>query len=118
MKKSCFASGSVQSRQNSNSDFESSIKSQQPCHACVRDSDVTDCMHNMRSCLVWGGLSYQDRVSLVKCVRHPFSKDDHTTAECKRTVGSCMFCKKDNDHNSMLCPNFSASKKSSDRFTK
>ena len=111
-RKCCFVTGTVQKQQNSSRvDNEALIKHKVatlPCLACSRSvgKDSSSSKHNMRSCLTWGGLSHKERLSLVKCVKHPFAKDDHTIEECQRSIGSCMYCKRQDDHNSMLCPNF------------
>ena len=87
-----------------------------PCLACSVDgaTDLTSCMHNMGSCLVWASLSLQQRQSLVKCIKHPFSQDGHTTAECTREITRpCIHCKKINEHSPLLCPTFQVRKKSS-----
>ena len=121
-KKYCFSTGTVLKPQTlSRVDNESSSNPEPtlPCLACKRNNvaDSYSFTHNMRSCLVWEGLSHQERVSLVKCVKHPFAKDNHTTSECRRSIGSCIYCLKQNDHNSMLCPNFRVKKKTTHCFS-
>ena len=87
-----------------------------PCLACNIDgaTNMDSCMHNMASCLVWGSMPYQQRAAMVKCLKHPFSQDDHTTDECRRDSGKpCIHCKKENVHHSLLCPEFQVRRKSS-----
>ena len=87
-----------------------------PCLACNADgaTDLTTCMHNMSTCLVWGSLSYHQRVGKVNCIKHPFSKDGHTSEECTRDINRpCLHCKGVNIHHSLLCPSFQVRKKSS-----
>ena len=84
-----------------------------PCLACngeeATENDV--CIHNTGSCRIWGRLSYDQRVALVKCIRHPFSRDNHTTQECTRRITRpCVHCKKTNKHNFLLCPEFKIQK--------
>ena len=90
-----------------------------PCLACNIDgaTNLDACLHNMSSCLVWGNMSHKDRTALVKCLKHPFSKDDHTTQDCNRNIKDCIFCHK-NDHNSLLCPKFQVKKKASNNLAK
>ena len=91
-----------------------------PCLACSIDgaTDLTISSHHMNSCAVWGSLSHRERVSLVKCIKHPFSKDGHLTKECKRNIRTCTHCNKENEHNSLLCPKFQVVKKSSTNISR
>ena len=69
-----------------------------PCQACSVDgaTDLNACSHHMSSCVVWRSLSHRERVSLVKCIKHPFSKDGHVTKECRRNIRACAYCDKEN----------------------
>ena len=115
-KNSCYVTGTVLVQNNKDAKgVTSKSKSSNvfPCIACSVDgaTDLNSCIHSMTSCMVWNSLSYKDRVSLVKCIKHPFSKDDHLTKDCKRNIRACVHCQKENDHNSLLCPKFQAVKK-------
>ena len=86
-----------------------------PCLACSIDgaTDLNSSLHHMGSCMVWASLPHNERVALVKCIKHPFSRDDHLTKDCKRNVRACVHCQKENDHNSLLCTKFQIVKKGS-----
>lgn len=120
----CFVTGTALSqKQTDQSAAQSGSKKQSntlPCLTCNIDgaTDLDACLHSMGSCLVWGSLSYQERVNLVRCIKHPFSRDEHTTSECKRGVRACIHCQKENEHNSLLCPNFQVKKKGSSNLTR
>ena len=90
-----------------------------PCLACNIDGATNQdaCLHSMSSCMVWANMAHKDRAALVKCIKHPFSKDAHTTQDCNRNVRDCIFCSK-NDHNSLLCTKFQVKKKASNNLTK
>ena len=115
----CFVTGTYVPQPQSNKkepQVNQSRGSTLPCLACNIDgaTDLNACMHSMSSCLVWGSLPYQQRIAKVKCIKHPFSRDDHTTTECTRdSIRPCNHCKKENIHHSLLCPDFQVRKKSS-----
>ena len=118
-KNHCFVTGTVaaqiQGEKKENRGTVGKVNSL-PCLACSVDgaTDLTTCMHSMGSCLVWASLSLQQRRDLVKCIKHPFSQDGHTTTECIRDLTRpCIHCGKINDHSSLLCPAFQVRKKSS-----
>ena len=115
----CFVTGTMVSqaqREKKESPSRPSRAGTLPCLACNVDgaTDLSACLHNMGSCLVWGSLTHRQRLALVRCVKHPFSQDGHTTEECTRDINRpCLHCKKENEHSSLLCPNFQVKKKSS-----
>ena len=109
-KNSCFVTGAfiAQNKGDSKDNPKNKLPNTLPCLACSADgaTDLSACLHHMSSCAVWGSLPHRDRVMMVKCIKHPFSKDDHTTQDCKRAIRACSFCQKDNVDNSLLCPKF------------
>ena len=79
-----------------------------PCLACNVDgaTDLSACQHSMDSCVAWGSLTHNQRLSKVKCQKHPF-RNDHTTNECKTPLNrKCRFCEKENAHHFLLCSKF------------
>ena len=88
-----------------------------PCLACNKDeANSAPSLHSTGLCKEWGKLSHRQRIALVKCVKHPFSQDEHTTLECTRNINRpCSYCGKEDDHSSLLCPEFQSKKKESRR---
>ena len=66
----CFVTGTVLTQNNQQKQSDSSQRrgSSYPCIACNIDgaTDLSSCMHGMGSCLVWGSLSHEQRLSMVK----------------------------------------------------
>ena len=120
-KKHCFVTGlsheKNQADMSENQSYGIKKGTVHPCIGCTEEemTNKTDSLHDMNSCLVWGRLSNQERVALVKCVKHPFCKDDHTTIEFKRNIRQCIHCKRENEHNSRLCPKFQVKRRRLDQ---
>ena len=121
-KNSCFVTGTfiAQNKEDSRDTPKNKSPNTLPCLACSADgaTDLSACLHHMSSCAVWGSLPHRDRVMMVKCIKHPFSKDDHPTQDCKRVIRACSFCQKDNVHNSLLCPKFQITRKGSTNISR
>lgn len=122
-KQHCFVTGTVMTQNNK--DNRGSLNKNKasnilPCLACSIDgaTDLNASLHSMSSCMVWNSLSHAERVALVKCVKHPFSTDGHLTKDCRRNVKACVHCKRENEHNSLLCSKFQIAKKGSTNISR
>ena len=122
-KKPCFVTGTVSSSLQSDRRCGQDNRSKGmllPCLVCNtgETQDTSGSIHNVGSCSVWGNLTYEQRSALVRCIRHPFSRDGHTTNNCARGISKiCSHCQKENTHNSLLCPQFKMHRNSKGKDT-
>ena len=78
------------------------------CLACNDSSiDLEAALHSTFNCEVWRNLTYQQKITKMKCIYHPAKglQCDHTTDECKVGRANCNICKDSNinGHHTWLC---------------